>query len=543
MRSPVLRHVVHLKLTLASHSATIWREVVVDRDLTLADLHRVVRVLLDGPRCAHHLFTDRIERSGGLRPRRRWGDKWTMIDFRDPTVIDEATARIGTTLAGAGTLVLAHTCDTGWAVTIEPGIDDIVAAAEPPARLVGGEGRAPLPCSRGEYEHTVLADALDDPEHPQHAVFLQHLSWLRGPWAPTETEAFDAASIQDRLDEMLGAGPLTAPGLPSFVAQLPVVAQPGARARIAAAGLDLPTVVTTDEMTEFVRVLGWIVGRAHTDGIPLSDGTPETSFATDAALVLGVGEDRIRSTAAIAKRLRLLYTRHGRLRAKKSAADVITSAPALWSALAEAVRQSGSLGTPPPAAELLLLAIADGSLADPRTGTRDVAHAYELLNARHAVATEYRWPREADDCGQRCECLASPAGTWHDLVTTTIQNAVLEARAAGVEHVISTVEADGLGLPWDWRHAGASVSDGYGPAHPAATRARQRAGDPAGRFLDDVRGLIEVLSVLGLDHADDGSWVVPPVLREFARAALQPDVSRRIQARTSTYNYVQYGAW
>jgi hypothetical protein len=43
MRSSALRHLVPLRLTLAGTHPEIWREVVVDHDLSLDDLRRIAQ--------------------------------------------------------------------------------------------------------------------------------------------------------------------------------------------------------------------------------------------------------------------------------------------------------------------------------------------------------------------------------------------------------------------------------------------------------------------------------------------------------------------
>jgi len=544
MRSPSLRHVIHLTLTLADQSSPLWREIAVDRELTLADLNRIVTGILGGPQCGHHLFADDVTGPDRMySSRRRWGDRWTMIDFRDPTVIDEATARIGATLARAGTLFLTHTCDARWVVAIKAGVDDIVSAAEPPARVIAGEGRSPLPCSRSEYEHTVLVGTLDDPEHPDHAAFRDHLAWLRGPWADDETAAFDAMSAQESLDDLFGSSPSPEGPVLSFVSQLPRIAQSSARTHVAAAGLDLPTVVTADEIDEFVRLLRWIVRRAGAGGIPIHAGEVDGSFVTDAATVLAIDEHRLREAVAAAKRLHLLYSRHGHLLAKRSVLEEAGDASRFWSVLAASLTQGGSLAASPEACQLLLLAMADGSLSDPAVGTRDISHAYDLMSATRVAAQSYTYYYDGVDgeCGARCRCPASPVGTWHDLVTTTVRKAAEAASADGASTVISSVAAYRPDVPSDWTHGARPECDGYDVTPFATRRERRVAEDEPRRLLDDLGALTEVLSVLGLERDDHGSWIVPPTLREFARAALGARAAR--QHRTNVYDPVQYGAW
>lgn len=129
MRSPAVRHVVRLRLTVMDELPLIWRDVVVDHDLSLAGLHRVLQAVFEGHTCHHHVFTDDVSSSGWSRTRRRWGDRWTLIDLRDPTVIDEAKARVGRVLGDRRPLYFAHTCENGGLVEIEAHDEDIVASS------------------------------------------------------------------------------------------------------------------------------------------------------------------------------------------------------------------------------------------------------------------------------------------------------------------------------------------------------------------------------------------------------------------------------
>ena len=47
------------------------------------------------------------------------------------------------------------------------------------------------------------------------------------------------------------------------------------------------------------------------------------------------------------------------------------------------------------------------------------------------------------------------------------------------------------------------------------------------RELDD---LIHLLSMFGLERVDDGSWIVPPTLQEFARESLRRTSVDRVPA-------------
>ncbi|MBD3940119.1 hypothetical protein IF188_00210 [Microbacterium sp. NEAU-LLC] len=55
--------------------------------------------------------------------------------------------------------------------------------------------------------------------------------------------------------------------------------------------------------------------------------------------------------------------------------------------------------------------------------------------------------------------------------------------------------------------------------------------------------IVEVLAAFGLTHDEDGSWIMPAPLREFARTALAGSLTTRRGHGTDLYDYVQSGAW
>ncbi len=527
MRSPALRHVIRLRLTLVGPLPEIWRDVVIDRDLSLADLRTVIQTVFEGQTCRHHAFTDNLSSHTWSRTRRRWGDRWTMIGLHDPTVIDEATARIGAVLRDARPLFYGHTCEDGWLVEIEAHEDDVVAASTPPARVTGGERRAPLPCCRSAYEHAVLVGVLDDPDHPEREALRSRIEKAVGPWARFDPEAFDVADAQRRLDaQSLGSSATRADSrsvgsLPSIATRLPHPARAGFERHIAASGLDLPAVVTTDEARQVTRGFAWVIARAASDGIPLVEGKADPAVVQAGAADLGYDEDRMLRLIAFAKRGRLVYTRNGRLRASKQAIAVAEHPDALWSKLARDLVRTVS---PHLSGDLFLLAIADGSLADPAIGARRSAEALALLNGGHRYEEwgyhperGYYRPR-ADDCDQVCDCPREGSETWHDVVARAIRDAAAAGAGEGAVLVAGEIvghAARELGFDPDWLEEPARFP------YAVATRTGVATPVDEGILLRELRDLIDLLSMFGLERSDDGSWIIPPILREFARECLR----------------------
>lgn len=537
MRSSALRHVVRLRLTLVGPVPEIWREVVIDRDLTLADLRCVIQAVFEGQVCSHHLFTDSLTSPGWSRTRRRWGDRETMIDLRDPTVIDEATARISRVLREEQSLFYGHTCEDGWLVEIEQFEDDLVEASTPPARITGGERSAPLPCCRGAYEHAVLVGVLEDASHPEHEALRRRIARTFGPWSHYDPEEFDLDAAQRDLDALrlcvgvpravdgrvpaVSAPHTTGGTLSWIVVRLPRPARAGFERHLAASGLDLPAVVTVEEAHAFTREFAWIVSRAARGGIPFADGTVDPSVVQECAEALGCDDDRTQRLVTIAKRGHLLYLRGGRLFANKRSTAAAENPVQLWSLLARDV--VGSVA-PRISGELFLLAIADGSLADPTIGARRSAEALALARGhRWHTSRHYDYDYDFDygrphsgGCEQSCDCPGRE--TWHDIVARAIRDAA--ADAAGDDAVPVAAQFKGLaarevGFAPEW----IEELDAY--PYAVATRTAPEAAIDESELLGEVDKLVQLLSLFGLERADDGTWVVPPALREFARESLR----------------------
>ncbi|GAA1995472.1 IS1096 element passenger TnpR family protein [Microbacterium pumilum] len=532
MRSSTLRHLIRLRLTLVGPLPEIWREVVVDRDLSLAHLRDVIQAVFEGQDCRHHLFTDDLDSPVWSRTRRRWGDRLTMIDLRDPTVIDEASARIGSVLRESRPLYYGHTCEDGWLVEVEAHEDILEAASTPPVRVTAGERRSPLPCCRGPFEHSVLVGVLEDPAHPEREALRAQVERTIGPWSHFDPEEFDIVEVQRRLDMLdpdaprLGVGvqPIRTGPLEWLVARLPRPARAGLERQLATSGLDLPAVITNDEARAATREFGWVVSRAADGGIPLIDGIVDPEVVRIGSAALGCDEEQMLRLIALAKRGHLLYARGGRLRANKRSAAAVMQPSELWSLLA---RELGRTVAPGMSGDLFLLAIADGSLADPEIGIRRCAEAVALLRqGQRRESWGYHGSR-SDDCEQTCDCPNDGAENWHDVIARVIRDAATDG--AGEEAVplaaqFAGHEARDLGFDPDWFERSA--------ARPYALAIRS-GGEPQvaeSEMLAELDDLIRLLSMFGLERGDAGTWIVPPTLQEFARESLRRPGAHRVPA-------------
>lgn len=463
-----------------------------------------------------------------------------MIDFRDPTIIDETTARVGTVLTGSEPIYFTHTCDADWLVAIERGVDDIAPASVPRSRIVSGERHSPFGCARGPYEFEVLVAVLDDPDHPDHEPLRACVDAALGPWGSFDPVALDIDAAQQTCIDSPDDAPSRASGvLQSLVDRLPRLAAPGLHRHLAAAGIDLPIVVTTDDAAALTHDFGWLIHRAAREGVPLRDGRMDDVFVAEACEALHRDERHVLGLVAAARRMRLLYSRNGRLVPKKAVVAATASPTTLWTTLAEAV--AGLPVVPSVIRNLILLAIADGSLArDGGVATAAAAALTESGRRRRVSPSDWRYDDFVDrrsymyadqDCRQGCDCPTVEGRTWHDVVARAIRAAAADAAGDAGVAVAATMDIDELsnaGVKPEW----VSRATTYDALHPdpwqaaSPTLLGDHESDRAGAFIREAADFIEVLSLFGLEGGS-GGWVVPATLQEFARAALQSASARR----------------
>lgn len=529
MSTAITRQLIRLRLTFAGHVPEIWRDIDIDPSLPLSDLRRVISRLFEAVACRHYVFFDNIDEASSCHVRRRWGDRWTMIDLRDPMVIDEATAQIESVFEQAGELAFRHTCRTDGLIVIEA-LGAVPAAwglSTPGASVSAGARRAPLPCCRGPIEHDALVAVLADPAHPARDDLVAALERTVGPWTPFDPEAFDAARAGRALDDTPAAGapargrarPVHATALDHLCARLPRSARAGWQQHIAESGLDLPAVVTADEARAATKDFRWIIASATDGGIALIDGAADPTVVRAGAAALACAEEYVLRLIVLARRGHLLYSRSGRLHANKKAIAAAETPMELWALLARQLVRGHVRGD---ADDLLLLAIADGSLSDREIGARYAARVLASITGRNTLGGwGYHGGRDERDqgCDQRCDCPAVGGETWHDVVARGIRESAADVAGGDAAPVLAGISEDMANeyeFPADW----------LGPptAHVSRPWGRHAADDMStdeATFVAASAELVDLLAIFGLGVADDGSWSVPPVLREFAREALR----------------------
>ncbi|PPQ38171.1 hypothetical protein CCS01_02670 [Rhodopila globiformis] len=176
-------HVLSLKVTLRHIRPPIWRRIVVPRDMTLADLHRAIQVVMGWEDAHLHAFT-----VGG----RQYSDPQMGLE----DAANEARVTLDS-LARSGMTRFTYTYDFGddWE-------HDILIEKRPPATTanaypicVAGKRNCPPEDCGGIWGYEELLAALADRDNPEHA---ERLEWLGEAFDP---EDFSVASA----DVVLGA--------------------------------------------------------------------------------------------------------------------------------------------------------------------------------------------------------------------------------------------------------------------------------------------------------------------------------------------------
>lgn len=177
------RALYQFKITLRGIDPPIWRRIQVSEDATLAQLHRVLQMVMGWEDC--HLHEFRIGRKTYGEP--------DPDDERK--IIDDKRTRIHAVLQGVGT-ELEYVYDLGdyWQhdllleAILQPAPDTTY-----PRCIAGGRSCPPEDVGgSGGYENYLAAMA--DPEHEEHEDMM---AW-RGPFAP---EAFSVEKVNRELEK------------------------------------------------------------------------------------------------------------------------------------------------------------------------------------------------------------------------------------------------------------------------------------------------------------------------------------------------------
>jgi hypothetical protein len=176
------RAICQFKVTLRNIHPPIWRRIQVWEDATLAQLHRVLQIVMGWEDC--HLYEFRI--SGNIYGVRDLDDERTIIDVKR-TRLHDVIQHVGTEFE--------YVYDLGDYWQHDLLLEDIVQVADAPCpRCLAGERNCPPEDVGGSDGYEDYLEAMADPEHEEHENMLQ---W-RGPFDP---EAFSIEKINRQLGE------------------------------------------------------------------------------------------------------------------------------------------------------------------------------------------------------------------------------------------------------------------------------------------------------------------------------------------------------
>ncbi|QAY59568.1 hypothetical protein ET475_05930 [Microbacterium protaetiae] len=485
METTTLDLALSLHIVLRGVDPPVERTLVMSMQHSLADLHRAIQCAFDGDAGMRHMFSDQEpfprgypdsrgyredactwtlrQDHYGWRPRRRWGDTWTMIDWRDPNVLSEADATLPSAFEDGGRL--HYRCsdprelgsDAWFSIDAQP-----VAGAEPSTRVVDGRGRSPLSLVAVD-DYRQLLRAYADPRHPEHDDACTRLERASGPWASFDPLAFDTECVQRRLDRDGAPGHVRGSRrtvIDAVTEALPSSNAAGLYRHTHDAGLDEAPAIEPDEAARFTRPFGWLIEHCR-EGLPLHDGRLRDEVREQWADAGGISLAQTTQLQSLARKLRLVRSLQGRLLTMKAALPFADDPLALWSALAARLLDSDGYQLRLSDA-LFLLAIADGSIT--RSG--------------HDGGLD-RIARAHDAC----------------------------------VHVHETVRC----LPQE---------DDFAFAWPLPPRPVEHI------TADEIRPLVaplaERLEPLGLSRLTPDTWLATPLMRDFARAALQVQTTAKL---------------
>ena len=177
------RAVYQFKVTLRNIHPPIWRRILVWEDVTLAQLHRVLQMVMGWEEC--HLHEFRIS-----------GNIYALPDLDDERkIIDVKRTRIHDVIQQVGT-EFEYVYDLGdyWEhflvleAILQPAPDT------PYPRCIAGERNCPPEDVGGSDGYEDYLEAMADPEHEEHGDMI---GW-RGPFNP---EAFSVEKINRKLEK------------------------------------------------------------------------------------------------------------------------------------------------------------------------------------------------------------------------------------------------------------------------------------------------------------------------------------------------------
>jgi hypothetical protein len=194
------RAIYQIRIALQEIQPSIWRRIQVWEDITLAQLHTILQIVMNWEDCHLHEFTI---------GRRLYSVPDPDDDMYERKVIDEQQVRLCDVVPRVGTQFL-YLYDFGDSWHHELLLEAIVmpdSKLQYP-RCIAGERRTPPEDVGGIPGYADYLEAIADPDHEEHENMLR---W-RGPFDP---ESFSTEEVNSRLWKRLrSARKLKSPAAP-----------------------------------------------------------------------------------------------------------------------------------------------------------------------------------------------------------------------------------------------------------------------------------------------------------------------------------------
>jgi len=169
-----------IKVTLLGTRPPVWRRILVDRDMTLRNLHRTLQTVMGWENSHLHQFV--LPKQGSRNPRYGSGTK----------IVNESRATVGDVIGAAGErLLYEYDFGDGWQHELL--LEEVLLGDESFQQMCVAGGRCcpPEDCG-GPQGFAEMLSALRDANHPDHDDVC---AWL-GDFDP---ESFSEDEINRRL--------------------------------------------------------------------------------------------------------------------------------------------------------------------------------------------------------------------------------------------------------------------------------------------------------------------------------------------------------
>jgi hypothetical protein len=186
--------VYEIKVTLRETLPPVWRRILVQGNLTLGHLHRVLQIAMGWQECHMHMFRVRKKSYGDQAYEMDDGEGVSNGDHHDITVAQAFKT-------GKGRVVYEYDFGDSWEHDLK------VVKVHPPEaapgfgpECVAGERACPPEDVGGTFGYEEFLEAMADPKHPRHEELSEWVSeMVDGPFDP---DKFDMAAVNKDLKRL-----------------------------------------------------------------------------------------------------------------------------------------------------------------------------------------------------------------------------------------------------------------------------------------------------------------------------------------------------